>query len=332
MDLSTTYMGLELKNPIVPSASPLSRDLGSIKAMEDAGASAIVMYSLFEEQIVHEQRELDYLLTQGTDSYQEAMSYFPEVHEFNTGPEQYLELIRKAREATDIPIIGSLNGVSEGGWLDYAALIEQAGASALELNVYYVATDPNHTALDIEQMYINNFKRVKETVNIPVAVKLSPYFSSFASFAREMDNAGADALVLFNRFYQPDFDLEQLEVVPTVNLSTSQEGRLPLRWIAILHGKIKANLAATTGVHNASDAIKMLLAGADVAMMCSALLHHGPKHITTVLHELEAWLEEWGYESVERIKGRMSQQHVSEPAAFERANYMKALNSWKTPL
>ena len=329
MDLSTTYMGLELKNPIVPSASPLSRDLGSIKAMEDAGASAIVMYSLFEEQIIHEQRELEYLLTQGAESYQEAMSYFPEVHEFNAGPEQYLELIRKAREATDIPIIGSLNGVSEGGWLDYATLIEQAGASALELNIYYVATDPNYAAVDIERMHINDLKRVKETVNIPVAMKLSPYFSSFANFAREMDNAGADALVLFNRFYQPDFDLEQLEVVPTVNLSTSQEGRLPLRWIAILHGKIKASLAATTGVHSASDAIKMLLAGADVAMMCSALLHHGPKHITIVLRELEDWLEERGYESVERMKGSLSQQHVSEPAAFERANYMKALNSWK---
>lgn len=329
MDLSTSYMGLELRNPIVPSASPLSRDLDTIKEMEDAGAAAIVMYSLFEEQIAHEQRELDYFLTQGADSYQEALSYFPVMDGVDAGPERYLEHIRRAREATDIPIIGSLNGVSEGGWLDYATSIEQAGASAIELNVYYVATDPMYSATDIEHMYLNDLIRVKEAVRIPVAMKLSPYFSSFANFARAVDEAGADALVLFNRFYQPDFNLDALEVVPSVNLSVPHEGRLPLRWIAILYGQVRASLAATTGVHSATDVIKMLMAGADVTMMCSALLHHGPKHIERVLYELTQWLDENEYESVRQMKGSMSQRHVKEPAAFERANYMKTLNSWK---
>lgn len=329
MDLTTTYMGLALKNPLVPSASPLSKDLGTIKRLEDAGASAIVMYSLFEEQIVHEQRELDHFLTQGTESFQEALSYFPDTAEYALGPDEYLEHIRAAKAATSIPIIGSLNGVSAGGWLEYARKIEEAGADGLELNVYYIPTSANYKAEEIENIYVEDLRRVKDAIKIPVAMKLSPYFSAMANMAKKLDDGGADALVLFNRFYQPDFDLEQLEVVPQVNLSTSGEGRLPLRWIAILHGTIKASMAATTGVHTHIDALKMLMAGADVAMLCSALLHHGPQHLGTVLADLERWMEEKEYHSVAQLKGSMSQRSVAEPAAFERANYMKALNSWK---
>ncbi len=329
MDLTTTYMGLKLKNPLVPSASPMSRDLGNIKRMEDAGASAIVMYSLFEEQIMHDQAELDHFLTQGTESYQEAISYFPQVEDFPLGPEEYLEHIRMAKESTAIPIIGSLNGVSAGGWLEYATKIAQAGADGLELNVYYIPTDSKYTAEEIETIYVEDLKRVKSAVKIPVAMKLSPYFSSMSNMARKLDAAGADALVMFNRFYQPDFDLDELSVVPTVNLSSSSEGRLPLRWIAILYGQIKANMAATTGVHTAQDALKMLMAGADVTMMCSALLEKGPGHIATVLAGMQRWMEEKEYESVNQMKGSMSQRSVAEPAAFERANYMKALNSWR---
>lgn len=329
MDLTTTYMGLQLKNPLVPSASPLSKDLGNIKRLEDAGASAVVMYSLFEEQIAHEQRELDHFLTQGTESFQEAMSYFPATADYSLGPDEYLEHIRAAKEATSIPIIGSLNGVSAGGWLEYARKIEEAGADGLELNVYYIPTSANYKAEEIENIYVEDLRRVKQAVKIPVAMKLSPYFSAMANMAKKLDDAGADALVLFNRFYQPDFDLDELEVVPAVNLSTSSEGRLPLRWIAILYGHIKANMAATTGVHTHLDALKMLMAGADVAMMCSALLHHGPQHLGTVLADLQRWMEEKEYASVAQMKGSMSQRSVAEPAAFERANYMKALNSWK---
>ncbi len=329
MDLTTTYMGLQLKNPLVPSASPLSRDLDNIKRLEDAGASAIVMYSLFEEQIVHEQHELDHFLSQGTESFQEAISYFPEAEDYNLGPDEYLEHIRGAKSATGIPIIGSLNGVSAGGWLEYAKKIEDAGADALELNVYYIPTDTRFSAEEIENIYVDDLKRIKDAISIPVAMKLSPYFTTMASMAKKLDDAGADALVMFNRFYQPDFDLEALEVVPTVNLSSPTENRLPLRWIAILYGHIKANMAATTGVHSAEDALKMLMAGADVAMLCSVLLEKGPQHLATVLADLQKWMEEKEYASVTQMKGSMSQRSVAEPAAFERANYMKALNSWK---
>jgi dihydroorotate dehydrogenase (fumarate) len=329
MDLTTTYMGLKLKNPLVPSASPLSRELDNIKRLEDAGASAIVMYSLFEEQIEHEQRELDHFLALGTESYQEAISYFPETEDYNLGPDEYLEHIRSAKSATNIPIIGSLNGVSAGGWLEYAKKIQDAGADGLELNVYYIPTDARYGAEEIENIYVDDLKRIKEAISIPVAMKLSPYFSSMASMAKKLDDAGADALVMFNRFYQPDFDLDALEVVPTVNLSSPAENRLPLRWIAILYGHIKANMAATTGVHSAQDALKMLMAGADVAMLCSVLLEKGPQHLGTVLADLTAWMEEKEYSSVTQMKGSMSQKSVAEPAAFERANYMKALNSWK---
>ncbi|MFH2003187.1 MAG: dihydroorotate dehydrogenase-like protein, partial [Bacteroidota bacterium] len=259
MDLSTTYMGLKLKNPIVPSASPLSRELSTIKELEDAGAAAIVIYSLFEEQIEHEALELDYLTTKGTESFAEALTYFPQEHEYHLGPDDYLEHIQKAKKAVNIPIIGSLNGVTPGGWLDYAKKIEQAGADGLELNIYYIPTDPKFSSLDIENIYIDILKEVKGIAKIPVAVKLSPFFSSMANIATKLDDNGADALVLFNRFYQPDIDLEKLDVVPNIFLSTPQAMRLPLRWIAILYGKIKANIAATSGVHNAEDVLKMLM-------------------------------------------------------------------------
>ena len=329
MDLTTTYMGLTLKNPLVPSASPLSKDIGTIKAMEDAGASAVVMYSLFEEQITHDQKALDHFLTAGAESFAEAISYFPVQTDYNLGPDEYLEHIHIAKAATDIPIIGSLNGVSAGGWIDYARKIEQAGADGLELNVYYIPTDGKYDAAAIENIYLEDLKLIKSSIKIPVAMKLSPYFSSMSSMAAKLDAAGADALVMFNRFYQPDFDLDKLEVVPSLNLSTSAEGRLPLRWIAILYSHIKASMAATTGVHNHIDMLKMLMAGADVTMMCSALLHHGVPHIRKTLADLEAWMTEHEYESVKQMKGSMSQRNVAEPAAFERANYMKALQSWK---
>lgn len=329
MDLTTTYMGLALKNPIVPSASPLSKDIGTIKAMEDAGAAAIVMYSLFEEQIVHEQLELDHFLTQGTESFAEAMTYFPTMEEYNLGPDAYLEHIRRAKAATDIPIIGSLNGVSAGGWMEYARKIQEAGADALELNIYYIPADGKYTGAEIEAMYLEDLRRVKEAVTIPVAMKLSPFFTSMSNVALALDTAGVDALVLFNRFYQPDFDLEKLEVVPSINLSSSTESRLPLRWIAMLHGRVKASMAATTGIHTAEDVLKMLMAGADVTMMCSVLLQKGIPHITRVLEDLERWMTENEYISVTQMKGSMSQRSVAEPSAFERANYMRALNSWK---
>lgn len=329
MDLSTTYMGLKLKNPIVPSASPMSRDIGTIKALEDAGASAIVLYSLFEEQIEHEALELDYLTTQGSESYAEATSYFPPEHEYHLGPEEYLEHIQKIKRAVSIPIIGSLNGVTPGGWLDYAKNIEQAGADGLELNIYYIPTDPKLSGTDVEDMYVDILKTVKSIVKIPVAVKMSPFFSSMANIATKLDQAGVNALVLFNRFYQPDIDLEALDVIPNIFLSTPQAMRLPLRWIAILHGRIKADIAATSGVHNADDVLKMLMVGSNVTMMCSALLQQGPYWITKVLKDMETWMEEHEYSSVKQMIGSMSHKSVKEPAAFERANYMKVLNSYK---
>jgi len=329
MDLSTTYLGLRLKNPLVPSASPLSRTLDGIKRMEDAGAAAIVMYSLFEEQIHHEAAELDHYLSYGTQSFAEALTYFPETTEYNLGPDEYIEHIRKAKEAVDIPIIGSLNGISTGGWIDYAKKIQDAGASALELNVYYIPTDPKLTGEAVEQRYLDVLKAVKSSVKIPVAMKLSPFFSSMANMALRLDAAGADGLVLFNRFYQPDLDIEALEVVPNVTLSTSHAIRMPLRWVAVLFGKVKASLAATSGVHGARDVVKLLMAGADVTQICSALLMHGPGRIAEILQELDRWLVEHEYVSVKQMRGSMSQKSVADPSAFERANYMKALNRYK---
>ena len=329
MDLSTTYLGLRLKNPIVPSASPLSRTLDGIKRLEDAGAAAIVMYSLFEEQIHHEAAELEHYLSYGTQSFAEALSYFPETAEYNLGPEEYIEHIRKAKEAVDIPIIGSLNGISTGGWIQYARKIQDAGADALELNAYYIPTDAKLTGEVVEQRYLDVLKAVKSTVTIPVAMKLSPFFSSMANMAARLDAAGVNGLVMFNRFYQPDLDIDALDVVPNVTLSTSQAVRMPLRWIAVLFGKIKASLAATSGVHGAQDVVKLVMAGADVTQMCSALLLHGPGRITEVLEELDRWLIEHEYVSLKQMRGSMSQKSVADPSAFERANYMKALNRYK---
>ena len=329
MDLTTTYLGLKLKNPIVPSASPLSYNIESMKQLEDAGASAIVMFSLFEEQIAHERSEMFHYLTRDADSYAEALSYFPEIHQYNTGPEEYINLIYKAKKSLQIPIIGSLNGISAGGWIDYAKNIEEAGADALELNIYYIPTDPALSGKEIENRYVEILHAVKNTVKIPVAVKLSPFFSGLSHMAQQLDKAGANGLVLFNRFYQPDIDLETMEVRPSVLLSTTQEMRIPLRWIAILYGKIKANIAATSGIHTAEDALKMLMAGADVTMVCSALLKHGPEHITTILQDMERWMTENEYVSIKQMKGSMSQKSIADPTAFERANYMKSLHSYK---
>ncbi|MFZ1291650.1 MAG: dihydroorotate dehydrogenase-like protein [Melioribacteraceae bacterium] len=332
MDLSTKYMGLKLKNPIVPSASPLSQTVDSVKAMEDAGAAAVVVYSLFEEQITHESGELDHYLNYGTESYAEATSYYPEQEEYNMGPYEYLDHIANLKKATDIPIIGSLNGVSSGGWVKYAKNIEQAGADALELNVYYIPTNVNLTGSEIENMYVDTLKAVKDQIKIPVAIKLSPFFTSMSNMARRLDNAGADALVMFNRFYQPDFNLEKLEVFPNLVLSTNWEMRLPLRWIAILYSNIRASMAATTGIHNYKDVLKVMMAGGDVAMMCSELLMNGVGRMNEILSELKIWMEENEYSSIDMMKGSMSQKAVNEPAAFERANYMKALQSYRTNL
>jgi dihydroorotate dehydrogenase (fumarate) len=330
MELKTKYMGLELKNPIVPSASPLTWSLDNVKTMEDNGASAIVVHSLFEEQISHESGELDHYLSYGTESFAEATSYFPEQDEYKVGPVEYLDLIADIKKAVGVPVIGSLNGVSNGGWVKYAKNMQDAGADAIELNVYYVPTNPNLTGSEIETMYVDVLKAVKESVTVPVAMKLSPFFTSTANMAKRLDNAGADALVLFNRFYQPDFDLEKLEVVPNLVLSTNWEMRLPLRWIAILFGQIKASLALTSGVHNSTDVIKSMMAGADVAMMASELLMNGIGRTNEILEGVKSWMEENEYESIEQMKGSMSQKSVQEPAAFERANYMKTLQSYKT--
>jgi len=329
MDLTTTYLGLKLKNPIVPSASPLSHSLDSMKRLEDAGASAIVMYSLFEEQITHEAAELNHYLSKGTESYAEALSYFPEADEYNLGPDEYIEHIHKAKQSLGIPVIGSLNGISTGGWINFAKKIEQAGADALELNVYYIPTDPKLSSQNVEERYLEVLRAVKGTARIPIAMKLSPYFSSMANIAKRLDDEGVNGLVLFNRFYQPDIDLETLEVTPNVVLSSSDAMRLPLRWIAILYGRLKASLAATSGIHTADDVVKMLMAGANVTMMCSALLKHGPNHVKEVLGALDRWMVDHEYVSVKQMQGSMSQKSVADPSAFERANYMKSLQSYR---
>jgi len=327
-DLSTSYLGLSLKNPLVVSPSPLCEDLGAIRKMEDAGASAVVLHSLFEEQLTLDSQDLDRFLTSGTESFAEALSYFPDMGQFKLGPEAYLEHIQKAKKAVKIPIIGSLNGVSTGGWVSYAKKIEQAGADALELNVYYIATDPDMSGPQVEQMYADLVRDVRGSLKIPIAVKLGPYFSSMASVARRLDQGGANGLVLFNRFYQPDFDLEKLEVTPNLNLSRSEELRLRLCWVAILSGRIKADMAITGGVHTAEDVIKSMMAGAKVAMMTSALLKNGIEHLKTVREGIEAWMEKHEYASIRQMQGSMSQKSVAEPAAFVRANYMKVLRSY----
>ncbi len=328
MDLSTTYLGLQLKNPLVASASPLSKRVDLVRRMEDAGASAIVMYSLFEEQIAHESLELDYFLHRGTDVWFEALSYFPDLGHYNMGTEPYLDHLHALKQAVSIPVIGSLNGVSTGGWIEYAHRIEEAGADALELNIYYLPTDPNLSSVQLEEEYVKLVKDVRATVKIPIALKLSPFFTSIPSMAKRFVEAGVNGLVLFNRFYQPDFDMETFEVVPNLELSTSHELRLPLRWIAILYGRIEADFALTSGVHTALDVLKAIMAGASVAMMTSELLAHGIGRLTDILADLQEWMVEHEYESVAQMKGSMSQRAVAEPAAFERANYMKALSSF----
>jgi len=327
-DLKTKYLNLNLKNPLVASASPLSKKLDHIKRLEDAGIAAVVMYSLFEEQITHESHALDYFLSRGTESFAEALTYFPEMENYNVGPESYLDLISKIKAHVDIPIIGSLNGISSGGWVDYARKIEQAGADALELNIYYIPTETTITSNELENAQIELVKDVKNQLRIPLAVKLSPYYSALPNFADRLVKAGADGLVLFNRFYQPDIDIQTLEVNPSLVLSNSYDMRLPLRWTAILFGKVKADLALTSGVHNEQDVIKAMMAGANVVEIASELLEKGSKRITEIIQGLESWMVEYEYKSIKQMQGSMSHKAVAEPAAFERANYMKVLQSF----
>jgi dihydroorotate dehydrogenase (fumarate) len=329
MDLSTSYMGMRLKNPVVASASPLSQTLDGIRRLEDAGASAVVMYSLFEEQIHFQSYYIDHHLSLGADSYAESQSYFPEMRDYNVGPEEYLRLIHDAKLATDIPVVGSLNGVTPGGWVEYAGLIQEAGADALELNVYFIPASPFISGKSVEDRYAEILGDVKRSVSIPVAMKLSPYFSSIGDMARRLVNDGADALVLFNRFYQPDIDLENLEVTPRLTLSQPHELRLPLCWVAILYGELLTDLAITSGVHSHQDVLKSLMAGAKVAMMASELLQNGVGRIAQVLRAVEEWMGEHEYVSVNQMIGSMSRTNVADPAAFERANYMKMLASYQ---
>jgi dihydroorotate dehydrogenase (fumarate) len=328
IDLTTKYLGMELCNPLVVSASPLSEDIGNIRRMEDCGAAAVVLASLFEEQINVESHTLDKFLQQGTESFAESLTYIPDLMGYNLGPAGYLEHLRRAKKAVSIPIIASLNGSSTGGWIHYAKDIQQAGADALELNIYFIATDPEMSGATVEQLYVDLLSEVKASIRIPVAVKIGPYFSSLPNTARRLDQAGANALVLFNRFYQPDFDLDNLEVVPNLILSTPHELLLRLTWVAVLYGKIQADLAVTGGVHTGLDVLKSMMAGARVAMMASALLKNGIGHLATVGTELMKWMEEHEYESIRQMQGSMSQQAVPDPSAFQRANYVKVLSSY----
>jgi dihydroorotate dehydrogenase (fumarate) len=329
MDLSTTYLGLNLKSPIVPSAGPLSTNIDNIKAMEDAGAGAVVLYSLFEEEIEHEAEELDHYTLDNTDSFPEAQSFFPIPYDIKIGGEEYLNHVRKAKEAVNIPVIGSLNGKKLGGWVDYAKKIEQAGADALELNIYILSANSNKTSSTIENSYLEIVKSVLQGVSIPVAVKLHPFFTSVSELAGQLDNVGVKGLVLFNRFYQPDIDLDNLEVVPNVLLSTPMDLRLPLRWTAILYGQVKADLAATSGIYSGQDALKMIMAGSKVTQMLSCLLKNGIPHIKVVINEMVQWMEEHEYDSLNTMRGSMSYVNIADPAQFERANYMKVLHSYK---
>lgn len=327
-DLKTRYMGLDLRNPLVASPSPMSESLDRLRALEDAGIGAVVMYSLFEEQIELEQHHLDLSISHHEESYQEALSYFPSLEHYHLGPERYLDHLHKVKNALRVPVIGSLNGVSPGGWVGYAQRMEEAGADAIELNIYNLPTDPDEGAEAVEETYLELVRQVKHQVSIPVAVKLSPFFTAPVNMAKKLDAVGADALVLFNRFYQPDLDIEALTVQPSLQLSDPSELRLRLRWTAILYGQLEADIAITGGIHSAMDLVKALMSGAQIGMMTSALLHHGPRHAATVLADLGHWLDEHGYVSVEQMIGSMSQQNVAEPAAFERANYLKVLGSY----
>jgi dihydroorotate dehydrogenase (fumarate) len=329
IDLTTNYLGLKLRTPLVSSASPLAQEVSGVRSLEDAGASAIVLPSLFEEQLRLESLELENRLSAGTESFAEAVSFFPEPSEFHLGPEEYLEHIRKAKAAVDVPVIASLNGSTVGGWIQYAKQMEQAGADALECNIYFIPTDMELTGARVEQTYIEILHAVKSAVSIPVAVKLSPFFSNLANLAKRLDDERADGLVLFNRFYQPDIDLEELEIKPNVLLSTPQALRLPLTWIGILYGRVRANLAATSGVHTAEDVLKMLMVGSDVAMLCSVLFRKGTYHLREVEKGVVAWMEEHEYESVKQMRGSMSQLRCPDPSAFERAQYMRAIKAYQ---
>lgn len=328
MDLTTKYLGLALRNPVVASASPLSEDLGNLRKMEEAGAGAVVLHSLFEEQIRLESETLDRNISRTEELYSEHINFFPDLENYKLGPEAYLEHIAKAKAAVSIPVIASLNGVSSGGWLDYAKKIQQAGADALELNIYSIPTDPNVTAAQVEDRYIQLVKDVSSAVSIPVAVKLGPYFSAMANVAKRFEAAGAKGLVLFNRFYQPDFDLEALEVVPSLQLSNSYELLLRLHWVAVMYGKVNVDFAVTGGVHTSYDVLKAMMAGAKVAMMTSALLKRGIGHIKMVVADVSAWMQEHEYESIQQMQGSMSQKSVADPNSFLRANYMKVLGSY----
>ncbi len=329
VDISTTYLGMKLRSPLVASASPLSEKLDNIRWMEDAGAGAIVLFSLFEEQIQREREMMHHYMLYGTESYAEALTFFPEPEQYHAGPDSYLDLIRRAKAAVNIPVIASLNGSSLGGWTRYAKRLEEAGADALELNIYYIPTDPNLSGESVELTYLDILRAIKKVVQIPVAVKLSPYFSNMANMAKRLSEAGANALVLFNRFYQPDIDIEMLEVRPNVILSTPQALRLPLTWIGILYGRVPVDFAATSGVHSAEDAIKLLMVGANVTMMTSALLKNGIDHLRVVNDGLVQWLESHEYESVTQMRGSLSQINAEDPSAFERAQYMRALITYQ---
>lgn len=329
MDLRTSYLGLQLRSPLVAGASPLSDNIDNIKHLEDVGASAVVFYSLFEEQLTNEQFELHYATTANTYSSAEALTYFPDFDNYRVGPEGYLEKIRKAKECIKIPIIASLNGSTKGGWTEFAKMIESAGADAIEINNYSLNTDYSISPVDIENDYIEIFKAVKSVVNIPVSVKLSPYYTNLSSVAKAYESAGANGLVLFNRFYQPDIDLEALEIVPKVFLSSSSDIRLPLTWIGILKNRVKLDFAASTGIHTAEDVLKMMMVGANVTFLVSALLKNGIDYLKTIENDLVEWMQKREYESIKQMQGSMSQQNISDPSAFERAQYMKALTSYQ---
>ncbi|MFN3309772.1 MAG: dihydroorotate dehydrogenase-like protein, partial [Anaerolineales bacterium] len=327
VDLSTTYLGLKLKNPLVASSSPLSQKVESALALEKAGVAALIMYSLFEEQILRDSYKLDTDLSRGIESFPEALTYLPDYGQYSIGPETYLRHLRNLKNVLSIPVIGSLNGVTDGGWVEYAQKIQDAGADALELNLYNLATDPEVSCADLEAEYLRLVSHVRDAISIPLAVKLSPFFTALPNFAKRLADCGVDGIVLFNRFYQPDFDLEELEVVPHLVLSNSNEMRLPLRWIAILYKRIAVDFALTSGIHTAEDLLKALMAGAKVGMATSAFLLHGVDRAAQILSDLQAWMMEKEYESVSQMIGSMSQQAVADPAAFERANYMKVLSS-----